>query len=53
MHNSSKRYVLWDTSELKIAMQSDSKSTVISEAQRRNGFKPVDGSEATYSKQIA
>lgn len=33
--------------------EADSKSTVIAEAQRRNGYEPVDGSERTYGKQLA
>lgn len=32
--------------------RSDSKCEVIAEAQRRNGFSPVDGDEQTYAKQI-
>jgi hypothetical protein len=31
--------------------QSNSKSEAIAEAQRRNGFEPVDGDEQTYVRQ--
>jgi uncharacterized circularly permuted ATP-grasp superfamily protein len=33
-------------------LQFDSKSEAIAEAQRRNGYDPVDGDEQTYSRQL-
>lgn len=52
-----KRYVLRDRRALgkdrPALFESDSKSEVIAEAQRRKGWEPVDGSEQTYGQQIA
>lgn len=45
-------YIVWSTPECAAVFQSDNKREVIAEAQRRNGFTPVDGSEETYGKQI-
>jgi hypothetical protein len=54
-----KRYILSPWPEGAIApddahpvFQDDSKSAVIAEAQRRNGYEPVDGSERTYGEQL-
>jgi hypothetical protein len=46
-------YCVYDTQDRKIVFTSHSKSEVISIAQRRNGFKPIDGDERTYAQQIA
>lgn len=55
-----KRYVLrrlpegeFPTDELEKVFESDSKSEVVAEAQRRNGLEPADGSESTYGRQLA
>lgn len=49
---SRKRYCVWDLTEKRVVFADDSKSTVIADAQRRNGF-VVDGSEQTFGRQIA
>lgn len=36
----------------RVVFADDSKSTVIAQAQRLNGFEPVDGDESTYSIQM-
>lgn len=36
-----------------IVFKSESKSTTIAKAQELNGFKPIDGDERTYGRQIA
>lgn len=36
-----------------LVFQADSKVDAIAYAQRRNGFTPVDGDEATYGRQVA
>lgn len=45
-------YVLRNRATKAAVYQSDSKSEVIAEAQRRKGWEPVDGSEQTYGAQI-
>lgn len=45
-------YVLYDNELDKVVYAAQAKSAVIAEAQRENGFDPVDGSEATYATQI-
>jgi hypothetical protein len=44
-------YRLYDTVSKRDVFTSDSKVEVITEAQRRNGFQPVDGDENTYAEQ--
>jgi len=44
-------YALVDKYTREIIMQDRSKSAVIAEAQRRKGWKPIDGDERTYGKQ--
>jgi hypothetical protein len=49
-----KGYILIDTpGSQTVVYQSDFKSDVIAEAQRRKGFIPIDGSESTYARQLA
>jgi len=52
LHQSKKRYVVWDDVAKRTVFESDAKSTVIGEAERRNGFR-VTGDESTYGKQVA
>ncbi len=50
MHGSKSRWVAIEDNV--IVMQSDFKSQIIAEAQRRNGYDPIDGSEQTYGLQL-
>ena len=45
-------YAVLDTEQKRYVAASSVKSFVISEAQRLNGFMPVDGGEQTYAQQM-
>jgi hypothetical protein len=45
-------WVVVEVATKRVVFQSHSKSEVIAEAQRRNGFDPVDGDEGTYGRQV-
>ena len=45
-------WVVVEIATKRVVFQSHSKSEVIAEAQRRNGFDPVDGDEGTYGRQV-
>jgi hypothetical protein len=46
------RFTLYDTMLRRGVFRSSSFTVTIKEAQRRNGFKPIDGDNRTYTKQI-
>lgn len=46
------RFALFDTVLRRLVFRTSSYVTVIKEAQRRNGFAPIDGDSRTYRQQI-
>jgi hypothetical protein len=49
---SDRSWVVFDREARKNVYRSDAKSSLIAEAQKRNGFATVDGDERTYGGQL-